>query len=129
MNYTRKIIAYFIANIFVLYIINAVVPEYFVFGRGQISYAQALLTTAFGLTLAVMLFDLIIYDLKIKLSSERYIIFEAFVDIGALYLFGRTPLQNSVAVGFSAFWFAIIAGLAMSVVQYGVKFFVEHRLK
>ena len=129
MKYTRKLIAYFLANTIVLYVINVVAPDFFVLGRGQIPYIQALLTTSFGLTIAVMMFDLIIYDFKIKLPSEYYIVLEGLVDIGALYLFARTPLQNSIAVGIGTFWIAIVAGLAMSIVQYGAKFFVEHRLK
>jgi len=129
MNYTGKMIAYFVANTLVLYVINMLAPDQFVFGRGQIPYIQALLTTSFGLTIAVMMFDLLVFDFKVKMSSEQYIVMEALVDIGALYLFARTPLQNSIAVGIGAFWMALVAGLAISMVQYGAKFFVEHRLK
>lgn len=129
MNYTKKLIAYLLVNTLVLYVVNMFFPEMFVFGRGQISYYQALLTTSFGLTLAVMVFDLIIYDYKIKLDFEKYVVLEGLINIGALYLFARTPLQNSIAVGISAFWIAIVVGLLLSILQYGVKFFVEHRLK
>jgi hypothetical protein len=129
MNYTKKMIAYFIANTLALYILNMFAPDQLVLGRGQISTFQALLTTSFGLTLAVMLFDLMVYDFKVKLDFEKYVVLEALVDIGALYLFARTPLQNSIAVGIGAFWVAIAVGLVLSLVQYGVKFFVEHRLK
>ncbi len=129
MNYTKKLIAYLLVNTLVLYLVNMFFPEMFVFGRGQISYFQALLTTSFGLTLAVMVFDLLVYDYKIKLDFEKYVVLEGLINIGALYLFARTPLQNSIAVGISAFWMAIVVGLLLSILQYGVKFFVDHRLK
>lgn len=129
MNYTKKLVAYLLVNTLVLYLVNMFLPEMFVFGRGQISYFQALLTTSFGLTLAVMVFDLLIFDYKIKLDFEKYVVVEGLINIGALYLFARTPLQNSIAVGISAFWIAIVVGLLLSILQYGVKFFVDHRLK
>lgn len=129
MNYTKKLVAYLLVNTLVLYLVNMFFPEMFVFGRGQISYFQALLTTSFGLTLAVMVFDLVVYDYKIKLDFEKYVVLEGLINIGALYLFARTPLQNSIAVGISAFWIAIVVGLLLSILQYGVKFFVDHRLK
>lgn len=76
-----------------------------------------------------MVFDLLIFDYKIKLDFEKYVVVEGLINIGALYLFARTPLQNSIAVGISAFWIAIVVGLLLSILQYGVKFFVDHRLK
>lgn len=129
MKYTKKLLAYFIANVVVFLIANYFVPGFFVFGRGQISYWQALLTTAFGITIAVMLYDLVIYDFKIKLKAQEYIAAEAVVDIGALYLFARTSLQNSVGVGIGAFWIAVLVGFGISAAQYVTKQFVEHRLK
>lgn len=129
MNYTKKLIAYFIVNAAILYGINMFAPDAIVFGRGQVSHLQAILTTSLGLMIAVMIFDLIVFDFKLKLDRTTYIMIEALVDVGALYLFARTPLQNSVGVGIEAFWIAILVGIVLSVGQYGAKFFVEHELK
>lgn len=129
MNYTKKLAAYLIVNVVVLWIVNYFFPNVLVFGRGQISYWQALLTTAVGMTLAIMVFDLVVYDFKIKLEAEQYIVTEAIVNIGAFYLFARTPLQNSIGVGIAAFWVAIVTGFIVSAAQYVVKQYVEHRLK
>ncbi len=128
MKYTKKLVAYLLVNTLVLWLAHYFIPDSFVFGRGQIGYWQALVTTAAGLTLAVTLFDIIIYDFGIKLKHQEYIALETLVNIGTVYLFARTSLQNSIGVGIGAFWIAILVGLGISGIQYLVKRFVEHRL-
>ncbi|OGK14924.1 hypothetical protein A3H80_01880 [Candidatus Roizmanbacteria bacterium RIFCSPLOWO2_02_FULL_37_19] len=121
MNYTRKLIIYFIVNFVILYLAFLYGSDYIVFGRLEIGSLQAVLTSAFGIAIAIMLLDLIVYDFKIKIPAEKYILAEVLVNIGALYLLARTPLQNSVGVGIVAFWVAIVLGLILSLAQYGVK--------
>ncbi len=129
MNYTKKLLAYFAVTTLVLWAFNSFFPDLFVFGRGQIGYWQAVLTTAFGLTLAVMVLDILVFDFKIKLMPQQYLALEGLVNIGSLYLLAHTLLQNSVGVGIKAFWVAILVGLGVSAAQYVVKQFVDHRLK
>src|SRR3989338_8727019 len=117
MNYTKKFVTYFIANLIVLFIAESIIPQFLVFGRLEIGPIQALLTTSFGITLAAMLVDLLIQDFQIKINPEKYIIVELLVNIGALYILARTPLQNSVGVGIVGFWVAIILGLFLSIGQ------------
>lgn len=121
MNYTRKFFTYFLANLVVLYGASVIASNFVVFGRLEIGTTQAILTTAFGITLAAMFVDLLLQDLAIKLQADKYLTLELLVNIGALYLIARTPLQNSVGVGISAFWVAIIVGFALSVTQFIVK--------
>lgn len=121
MYYTRKAITYFLANFFVLYASSQIASNFVVFGRLEIGTLQAILTTAFGLTIAAMLVDLLLKDFNIKLQPDKYLSLELLVNISALYLLARTPLQNSVGVGITAFWVAIIIGFALSLAQYLVK--------
>lgn len=121
MNYTRKFITYFLANLVVLYAASNLASNFVVFGRLEIGATQALLTTAFGVTLAAMLVDLLMQDFNIKLQADKYLTVELFVNIGALYLLARTSLQNSVGVGIVAFWVAILIGFALSLAQYIAK--------
>lgn len=121
MYYTRKFITYFLANFFVLYSSSQIVSNFVVFGRLEIGTLQAILTTAFGVTLAAMLVDMLLKDFKIELLPDKYLSLELLVNIGALYLLARTPLQNSVGVGITAFWVAILIGFALSLAQYLVK--------
>jgi len=108
-------------NFVILYLAFLYGSDYIVFGRLEIGSLQAVLTSAFGIAIAIMLLDLIVYDFKIKIPAEKYILAEVLVNIGALYLLARTPLQNSVGVGIVAFWVAIVLGLILSLAQYGVK--------
>jgi hypothetical protein len=128
MNYTKKLIAYSLVTTLVLWLSNYFFPALFVFGRGQIGYWQAILTTAFGLTLAITMLDILVYDFKVKLSAEKYIVAELFVNVVSLYLLAHTLLQNSVGVGIKSFWVASLVGVGRSVAQYVVKQFVDHRL-
>lgn len=121
MNYTKKILSYFVANLVVLYGAHYLAGNFIVFGRAEIGFTQAILTTAFGITLIAMLVDLILKDFNIKLTSDKYMTMELLVNIGALYLLARTPLQNSVGVGIVAFWVAIIIGIALSIAQFLAK--------
>ena len=121
MNYTRKLVIYITSNFLVLYLAHIYASSYVVFGRLEISPIQAVLTTAFGVGIAIMLLDLMVFDFKWKIPAEKYIFAEVLVNIGALYLLARTPLQNSVGIGIVAFWVAIILGFVLSLVQYAVK--------
>lgn len=121
MYYTRKLVTYFVANLAVLYLAYAYAGNFIVFGRLEIGPIQALITAAFGLTLAAMLVDLLLRDFNIHIQSESYLTLELLVNIGALYLLARTPLQNSVGVGIVAFWVAILLGFGLSIAQYIVK--------
>lgn len=121
MKYTKKLVTYFIVNLIVLYAAHTFASSFIVFGRLEIETMQAILTTAFGITLASMLVDILLHDFNIELASDKYLTLELFVNIGALYLLARTPLQNSVGVGITAFWVAIIVGFALSLVQYVAK--------
>ena len=121
MNFTRKFLTYFVANAVVLYAASIIASNFIVFGRLEIGAAQAIATTAFGLTLAAMFVDMILHDLNIKIQADKYLTLELFVNIGALYLLARTPLQNSIGVGIVAFWVAIIVGFALSLAQFVVK--------
>lgn len=121
MNYTRKLLTYFIANFIVLFAAHSLAGNFIVFGRLEIGAMQAILTTAFGITLAAMLVDLVIQDFNIKIQPDQYLTIELFVNIGALYLLARTPLQNSVGVGIVAFYIAIIVGIGLSIAQYIAK--------
>ena len=127
MNYTRKFFTYFLANLVVLYGASTLASNFIVFGRLEIGAMQALFTTAFGITLAAMLVDLIMQDFNIKLQADKYLTVELFVNIGALYLLARTPLQNSVGVGIVAFWVAILVGFALSLVQYIAKSMTDQK--
>ncbi len=129
MNYTRKFITYFIANAIVLFAASSLASNFIVFGRLEIGPMQALLTAAFGITLATMIVDLLLQDFKITLQADKYLTLELFVNIGALYLLARTPLQNSVGVGITAFWVAIIVGFALSIAQYIAKSLTDARKK
>ena len=121
MNYTRKLITYFIANLIVLFAAHSIANNFIVFGRLEIGTYQAIITTAFGITLAAMLVDVILKDFSVKIQADKYLTLELLVNIGALYLLARTPLQNSVGVGIKAFWVAIIVGFALSVAQFIAK--------
>lgn len=121
MYYTRKFVTYLLANTLVLYVAHMYAGNFIVFGRTEIGYLQALLTTAFGLTLAAMMVDLLLKDFKVILKPDSYLSMELLVNIGALYLLARTPLQNSVGVGISAFWVAIMVGIGLSLAQFVAK--------
>lgn len=127
MNYTKKLLSYLVANTLILWIASVLLPNMIVFGRLEIGMYQAILTTAFGLTIFAMLVDILMMDFSIKLQAERYVLLELVVNIGALYLLARTPLQNSVAVGITGFYVAILVGFALSVGQFIVKKFTDQK--
>ena len=119
--YIKKFITYYVANAVVLYLVSVYASNFVVFGRSEIVAAQALLTTAFGLTLAAMLVDLVLRDFNIALQSDRYLTLELGVNIVTLYVLALTPLQSSVGVGITAFWVAILTGFGLSLAQFTVK--------
>lgn len=121
MYYTRKFITYFVANVIVMYAASTFASNFVVFGRLEIGAFQALLTAAFGITLAAMFVDILLKDLDIRIEPDKYLMLELLVNMGALYLLARTPLQNSVGVGIKAFWVAILIGMALSLAQYLAK--------
>lgn len=121
MYYTKKFLGYFIANSIILYLVQILVSGMVVFGRAEIGAMQALFTTAFGITLAAMMVDILLKDFNISLESDKYLTLELIVNIGAIYLLARTPLQNSVGIGITAFWVAILIGFGLSIAQYIVK--------
>lgn len=121
MYYTRKFVTYLIANMIVMYAASTLASNFVVFGRLEIGALQAILTTAFGITLAAMMVDILLKDFQINIQPDKYLTLELLVNMGALYLLARTPLQNSVGVGIKAFWVAIVIGFALSLAQYLVK--------
>jgi hypothetical protein len=121
MYYTRKFITYFIANLIVMYAAYSLAGNFVVFGRLEIGVMQAILTTTFGITLAAMFVDILLKDFGIQIQPDKYLTLELLVNMGTLYLLARTPLQNSVGVGITAFWVAIVIGFALSLAQYLVK--------
>ncbi len=121
MYYTKKLLGYFLANSIVLYVAQSFVGDMVIFGRAEIGPMQALLTTAFGISLASLLVDLLLKDFNIQLQADKYLTLELLVNISAIYLLARTPLQNSVGIGITAFWVAILIGFGLSMVQYIVK--------
>lgn len=56
-----------------------------------------------------------------QLQPDKYLTLELLVNIGAIYLLARTPLQNSVGIGITAFWVAILIGFGLSIAQYITK--------
>lgn len=129
MKATLKLITYFVTNLIVLYLAMMFAGNFVVFGRLEIQPFQALITTAFGLALAITIVDLIITDYNVKVPPERYIILEAIVNVAALYLLARTPIQNSVGIGIVAFWVAIVIGIVLSVVQFIAKQSIDAKRK
>ncbi|OGK29239.1 hypothetical protein A3D06_00385 [Candidatus Roizmanbacteria bacterium RIFCSPHIGHO2_02_FULL_40_9] len=129
MKATLKLITYFVTNLIVLYLAMMFAGNFVVFGRLEILPFQALITTAFGLALAVTIVDLIVTDYNVKVPPERYIILEAIVNVAALYLLARTPIQNSVGIGIVAFWVAIVIGIVLSVVQFIAKQSIDAKRK
>ncbi len=127
MYYTRKFLTYFVANALILYVAHVYAGNFIVFGRTEIGFMQAIATTAFGLTIAAMMVDLLLKDLKVTIQPDSYLSLELLVNIGALYLIARTPLQNSVGVGISAFWVAIMIGIGLSLAQYGAKLITDKK--
>ncbi len=117
----NKLLTYFVANALVLYLAHMYAGNFVVFGRTEIGIQQAIMTTAFGLTLASMMVDLLLKDFKVTIQPDSYLSLELLVNIGALYLLARTPLQNSVGIGISAFWVAIMVGITLSLAQYCAK--------
>ena len=121
MYYSKKLLGYFIANSIVLYLAQALVGDMVIFGRAEIQPLQALITTAFGISLASLLVDLLLKDFNMQLQPDKYLTLELLVNIGAIYLLARTPLQNSVGIGITAFWVAILIGFGLSIAQYITK--------
>jgi len=121
MYYTKKLLGYFLANIVVFYGAQMLVGDMVIFGRAEISPSQALLTTSFGIALASLLVDLLLKDFNFKIQPDKYLTLELSVNIAAIYILARTPLQNSVGIGITAFWVAILVGFGLSIAQYIVK--------
>lgn len=121
MYYTKKLLGYFLANIIVFYLAQMIVGDMLIFGRAEISPMQALITTSFGIALVTLLVDLLLKDFNIKIQPDKYLTLELLVNIAAIYLLARTPLQNSVGIGITAFWVAIIIGFGLSIAQYVAK--------
>jgi hypothetical protein len=121
MYYTKKLLGYFLANAVVFYLAQMLVGDMLIFGRAEISPMQALITTSFGIALVTLLVDLLLKDFNIKIQPDKYLTLELLVNIAAIYLLARTPLQNSVGIGITAFWVAIIIGFGLSIAQYVAK--------
>ena len=86
MYYSKKLLGYFIANSIVLYLAQALVGDMVIFGRAEIQPLQALITTAFGISLASLLVDLLLKDFNMQLQPDKYLTLELLVNIGAIYL-------------------------------------------
>lgn len=129
MYYTRKFLTYLLANTTVMYAAHTYAGNFMMFGRAEIGVTQAILTTAFGLTLAAMFVDLLLKDFSIELKPDTYLSLELCVNIATLYVLARTALQNSVGVGITAFWVAIITGIVLSIAQYAVKLVTDTKPK
>lgn len=121
MYYSKKLLGYFLANIVILYLAQTLVSDMVIFGRAEISPFQALLTTSFGIALASLLVDILLKDFNFKIQPDKYLTLELSVNIAAIYLLARTPLQNSVGIGITAFWVAILVGFGLSIAQYIAK--------
>lgn len=121
MYYTKKLLGYFLANIVVFYVAQVLVGDMVIFGRAEISPFQALVTTSFGIALASLLVDLLLKDFNFKIQPDKYLTLELIVNIAAIYVLARTPLQNSVGIGITAFWVAILVGFGLSIAQYVAK--------
>lgn len=118
MSFTKKLFGFTLVNTLVLYLANLYFPEHIVFGNIIISYWQAILSTAFGVTIAHILFEPIAEELKFVFHKHNWSTVFFVVNTGAIYLLARTPLSKSVGIGIVAFWVVIILGVAVTGAQY-----------
>lgn len=118
MNFTKKLIGFTLINFIIFYLATMLFPEQVVFGNELINPWQAMVTAAFGVMIAHMIFEPIAEEVKFKHHHENWLLVFFFVNAVAVYFMGRTPFSLGIGIGIQAFWVAIFLGLALDIGQY-----------
>ena len=118
MTFTKKLIGFTVVNTLVFYVGHLAAPDVVVFGNIIIPFWQAIVTAAFGVTLAHILFEPIAEEVKFVFHKHNWLTVFFLVNTATIYILARSPLSKSVGFGIVGFWVAFVLGIVVTAAQY-----------